>query len=304
MSDPSNNRVCNIFSTAVTYASRLVCVVCIVWTGMIVIQTFKLFSPAASRADNTHPVANLTFAHPSLLLPQDGFWSFGESSLDIQSRHVSTRQLEEQLDRQLSPANHTASDIDASPLIALAQLNNAVRKDVESVSTWTIQNDGLRVLLSASQTEPPYLITALVAQKTGDNWELFEFGKQKAVNLDSGHLLPLAQNSVRLCSRRSTKGHLLMELIQVNAPGTSLLQLWRDAGWQIRHSQFGSQRGFSYLCVKDNRVVYAWSATANGTRMLMLSKTDDVDLPSALACSSTASSTSSTANSKRTGPKP
>ena len=267
------SRLIAIFSTAATYASRIVCVCCTVWLGVIVMPSVRPFSipRSGSLSEFRHTPERVK---PSMLLPQDGFWSFEDVGFDIQSRRVSPHQLDEHF--STATTDLVLTDIDASPLIALAEAHNAIRTDGKSESTWTVRLNSFRAVLVASQSEPPRLMTVCAAQKTGTGWELFELGKCKSAT-SSDHLLPLPTSSIRQCSRQSPSGELLMELVQTAASADSLLRQWGEQGWDIRQSDFGPDLGFSYLCVKDATVVYAWSAANCGPRTLMLSKSDDVE---------------------------
>ena len=90
------------------------------------------------------------------------------------------------------------------------------------------------------------------------------------------HLLPLQAQAKRMCGRWSDSEELMMEIVQLDASPAKLLAAWRESGWEIRHSPWGEPNSFSYLCVKNGRVVYAWSQQTDTITSLLLSSSHDV----------------------------
>ena len=79
-----------------------------------------------------------------------------------------------------------------------------------------------------------------------------------------------------LADRSSDSEELMMEIVQLDANPAKLLAAWRESGWEIRHSPWGEPNSFSYLCVKNGRVVYAWSQQTDTITSLLLSSSHDV----------------------------
>ena len=101
------------------------------------------------------------------------------------------------------------------------------------------------------------------------------------------HLLPLDASASQICGRWSDDDRLLVELVKLETDCDDLVRTWKEAGWEIQHTLWGDSHSFSYLCVKDGTVVYAWSAQSKFITQLMLSSSPDVTVqppdPTALA---------------------
>ncbi len=105
------------------------------------------------------------------------------------------------------------------------------------------------------------------------------------------HLLPLDASASQICGRWSDDKHLLVELVELETDCDDLIRTWKEAGWEIQHTLWGDSHSFSYLCVKDGTVVYAWSSQSKFITQLMLSSSPDVTVqppePTVLAAGKT-----------------
>ena len=118
--------------------------------------------------------------------------------------------------------------------------------------------------------------SATLAMQTGDQWQVLKLGNSEP-NQATPHLLPL-DRSKRVCGRWSADNRLLLEIVSVNAKRHDLLDKWRGEGWEIRHTRWGGLDSFSFLCVKGDHVVYAWSQQHEQITSLLLSSSPDVAL--------------------------
>ena len=117
---------------------------------------------------------------------------------------------------------------------------------------------------------------AKLAMKAGNNWQVVELTDAEPSQAKA-NLLPL-RSSKRICGRWSNDNRLLLEIVAINSQRQELLDAWRGAGWEIRHTVWGGHSSFSFLCVKDGQVVYAWSQQNENITSLLLSSSPDVAL--------------------------
>ncbi len=146
----------------------------------------------------------------------------------------------------------------------------------ESQVTYRLDGAHLKIRLVTSRATEPRLIAAAVAIKSQD--DVWEFHELQATTESFAHaaenLLPLPASSQRTCSRRASDGTLQLELVSLQADRDKLLHDWREAGWEVRRTVWSVPTSFSYLCVRGDELVYAWSAT-DAPRELLLSKSRD-----------------------------
>lgn len=118
--------------------------------------------------------------------------------------------------------------------------------------------------------------SATLAMQLDDDWHVVQLGSDDAP-CATPHLLPLGE-AKRLCGRWSDDDRLLLEIVMIDAGRAELLNSWRQAGWEIRHTAWGGPQTFSFLCAKRGKVVYAWSKQSDQIRSLLLSSSADVAL--------------------------
>jgi hypothetical protein len=126
----------------------------------------------------------------------------------------------------------------------------------------------------------PKTVALAAAFRAGSEWQFFELAPSAATpdyTASDEHLLPLPVGAQRDGGRFADNGRPLLELISLESTSAELVAAWQDAGWEVRPSGLGEPGGFSYLCARGDRVVYAWSADPpTALRTLML-----VDTPEA-----------------------
>ena len=263
------------------YTSRLVCIGCLCCFGVFVAQAVSARSgprSATLRADSTTSDGeNRSGALSSALsfMPDAGYWSFPESELSVQRSRCSDSELDERLSR-ISQITSAPTSHDATHLMSLAKSNGATQAETAAGTLWSLDNSDLRLRLLTSDSESPMLVAAVVATRAEDGWDSIRL--QSRPEAPAGqNLLPLPGDAMPSCSRRSEAGELSMQLVSTTATARQLLGLWIDAGWEIRHTPWGDPSSFSYLCVRNDEVVYAWSAESATPRTLMLTRTTPSD---------------------------
>jgi hypothetical protein len=137
--------------------------------------------------------------------------------------------------------------------------------------TLTIDQPTLKAFVEMNENS--VVSAATLAMKVEKQWQVLTVGPADAQQT-TPHLLPLT-TSQRVCGRWSDDDRLLLEIVSLNSSRGELLAAWRKAGWQIRHTAWGGLDSFSFLCVKDGQVVYAWSQQPLKIESLLLSRSPD-----------------------------
>jgi hypothetical protein len=98
--------------------------------------------------------------------------------------------------------------------------------------------------------------------QNGHEWQSFElFPRSVSTNrAEATHLLPMPAGALQSGARTAADGSLLLEMITTKSSAESLLNDWKRAGWVVRPTTPGGNSNFSYLCARENEVVYAFSA--------------------------------------------
>ncbi len=255
--------------TVIRYATRLICLGAVAWSGLMVVDvagSFRsLWRSGGEGAGNAVAFSSI----PDQWLPSDGYWSFANTDLSVQTIGCDDVELERRLENLLAmEGSETVSKPDASHLVALAKSNGATRQACPAGWLWEFAQAGIRVRLVTTDSNQPCIVVAAVAIRDAEQWQLTMFKPQPPL---SDHLLPLPAEARTICARRNDANALQMELIDTSQTAEQLLARWRSAGWDIRHTPWGDDQSFSYLCVRGDQVVYTWSNTAAGSRTIMFS---------------------------------
>ena len=255
-------------NTVIRYTSRLICLGALAWFGLIVadatgsLKDMYQFSHIVEAKFNSEPDI------PQLISPTAGYWSFTDSDLAVQKSTCSQDELRQQMERLIAIDVNTKSlNHDASHLVALAKSNGAIGSDCQAGLAWSFQNHELQLLLITTDSDSPRLIAAACASKNGERWELTTLKPERHVD---DHLLPLPTDAKICCNRRSNTGLLQMELVSTSRTAEQLLDLWQRSGWTVQHTPWGPADSFSYLCARDEEVIYAWTDSTTGSRSIML----------------------------------
>jgi hypothetical protein len=238
----------------------------------------------------TQPVTTTSSSAAEMLpfagaLPLDGPWVFGDLNWNLRSS-VSTREKIEAHINQLVAA--PVDDADNLPVLGndlVELIHSAHMQPVErnGCTIYQISRANLKCQLVVRVVEQQPRVVSFVGGYALNEleWQLFELVPQGvASRTDSGteHLLPLPPDAVRRGGRFAADGRLLLEFVSLNCGTGSLIETWRCAGWEVRSSGLGAGACFSYLCRREDEVIYAWSAdTGESLQRMMLvhSPTDD-----------------------------
>jgi hypothetical protein len=215
------------------------------------------------------------------VLPVSGQWSFGDLDWTFRSRIVDARTVEARLAETADvDSGKSAEELpDLSPeIVDLARKLRIRPVSHGENQLYRLERPEIKVQLVvrpvAGQPKAVAMIAAM-KQPTGE-WQLFEFAPRTASaakTQSTPHLLPLPASARRTGGRFADDGQLLLELANVDSDADLLISLWNDAGWTVRPTQFAGPEDFSYLCVRGDSVVYAWSAGAHGSlQHLMLTR--------------------------------
>lgn len=255
----------SLFETAViSTASKLICIGSLIWFGLIVIGSIDALTPRREEMPpETHPASDFS----DLMNFQNGYWAFADTSLTTQKISCGQSELDKHIKEIARAINCTASNVEATELIQIAESVGVERVELPSKNLWSYDGPESRIRLVTSRDETPFLISAAIAMKTLGCWELTTLQPRET---SKAHLLPLPSETKSLCSRHDSVGCLQFELLSTTETGQQLLDHWRRFGWQVRQTPWGSVDGFSYLCIQGEKTVYAWSKSTNGKRNLML----------------------------------
>jgi hypothetical protein len=215
------------------------------------------------------------------VLPLSGQWSFGDLDWTFRSKVVDAGTVEARLAETADIDSGKSADElpDLSPeLVDLARKLKIRPVSHGENQLYRLERPEMKAQLVVRQTAGQPKAVAMIAamkQPSGE-WQLFEFAPRTAAVAESQstpHLLPLPASARRTGGRFTDDGQLLLELANVDADADSLTSMWNDAGWNVRSTQFAGPGDFSYLCVRGDSVVYAWSADARGSlQHLMLTR--------------------------------
>jgi hypothetical protein len=215
------------------------------------------------------------------VLPQSGQWSFGDLDWTFRSQIVDAKTVNARFSESANSGDGKSNDElpDLSPeLVELARKLQIQPVSHGEYQLYRLERPEIKAQLVVRQiARQPKAVAMLAAMKQpSGEWQIFEFAPRTASAAESHstpHLLPLPASARRTGGRFTDDGQLLLELANVGSEADSLVSLWKDAGWTVRPTQFAGPDDFSYLCVRGDGVVYAWSADARGSlQHLMLTR--------------------------------
>jgi hypothetical protein len=234
---------------------------------------------AIVRADAT------TLGSLSPTLPLAGMWSFDELNWNMRSEWTSEQDLATKF------ANVAAKE----PALPDDELPDADQEFLTLASTLGVKSterDGKRIYQLSRPGLKMQWITrdvngtakscafAVAYYSVDDRWQVFEFTprrKDTAGAPNAAHLLPLPAGAHRDGGRHADNGRVEMEFVSLTSTADSLIEGWASAGWEVRKSGFGEPDEFSYLAVRGNETIYAWSSDpSDAMRNLMLVRTPEV----------------------------
>jgi hypothetical protein len=215
-------------------------------------------------------------------LPLDGPWSFAQLNWNIRSHIADPAEVFQRFEAQANAvrgANESALP-DVSPelveTIESLQIKPTVRGDN---LLYRYERGNLMAQMAVRVVDGKEKVVALAAavRDGDDGWQFFEFTPGAATQeftASEQHLLPLPPGARRDGGRFADDGQPLLELISIHSNFDELRCVWQNAGWEVVPSGLGGPNDFSYLCVRGDEVVYAWSANPpSELRDLMLVRT-------------------------------
>lgn len=259
--------ISRIAGKAADYVARLICVAALIWFGLIVSQSIS-DTPRITEQFAAETTDKSIQSAENIFCLEPGHWNFNGSNLAIGRHNCDDRQAKEYLDHFPGTGSFESDCGDAVHLVALAKLNGATQSQHESGVLWTADDAESRMRLLVTDSATPKLLAVAVATKLNGRWDVTITNSKEKAN---GYLLPMPAKTDVACSRRNEAGEIQMQLLETSLDREQLLNQWRESGWEIRHTQWGSADSFSYLCVKNEQVVYAWSNVDRGKKTLLLS---------------------------------
>jgi hypothetical protein len=215
----------------------------------------------------------LTSLSPDVISIEPGHWTFAGSSLSIETIDCTSGELKS----YLTSAQNAVNDVgavdqagdDASQLVSLAKLNGAIQTKCAAGDLWAFDSDDARLRLAVSSDSPPRLLAAAFGARVKERWQVTILDSHAQ---QPQSLLPMPDDAKVSCARHGDRGDVHMQLVTTAEPAKQLLRLWQDNGWETKHTPWGEAGSFSFFCVKDERVVYAWSQTDTGSRTIMVTR--------------------------------
>jgi len=212
------------------------------------------------------------------ILPLAGHWSFAELDWELRSSHLRLADVESRLACFGQPISSEAAaslpDV-SQELLELAEILKLRPIDHAGMQTYRVDQPGLKAqfTLCIASGRPKLAALAVAVAHSEEQWQLVEVRRRTRTSgvVSGDFLLPLPSHALRCGARQTNEGRVLLELVSLNTTADELLSNWKNAGWEVRESDFGNGNDFSFLCARGERVVYAWSADPHDSlRSLML----------------------------------
>lgn len=258
----------------VDLVGRLTCVAALLWLALIIAQAVSGFSTSStiSSLNELSDAGKIDTNLQNAISLDAGYWSFAKTKMSFANTHCHDSDLDSRLAEAMTVvAQPDSESTDAAQLIQFAKSSGATSQRCPNGIIWSTESDQLRLKLLVSESQPPKLIGAALAtrdfQQSDGQWQLTTF---KTRNHKASTLLPFDAAAKISCTRCDDLGRPQMQLVSTSLAAPSLLTLWKDNGWQIKHTAWGANDSFSFLCAKNDRVVYAWSSSDLGPRTIML----------------------------------
>jgi hypothetical protein len=250
------------------------------FAGVAAICVAVGYANSASRVSDD-PSQRLNAADIRQLAPpamKDGRWMFAGSELTTKTSTLSTSRLDAELQRIEQTHDTSVANVDATDFIELATAYGmlATREDDTTIYRLDEPQRRLRLIVRHDETTTKLVVAALATTIDGEHWQVHSLASASGNTSNNQHLLPLPSAATSSARRVGDDGQLQMEIVTVPAAKSQLLNDWQAAGWSVQHSDWGSKDSFSFLCVKNNQLVYAWAI--GDSNQLILSKTADLQV--------------------------
>jgi hypothetical protein len=213
------------------------------------------------------------------VLPLAGQWTFAELDWTARTESKSAQEVDAFFDSMAqSPLTDTDGQLPDLDGELVDLINNFQIKPVERGGNqiYSLDQPDLKAqLVVRSVGGRDKIVAFAVAYSQADgHWQLAKFTPRVSTTTSDAttpHLLPLPAAARRSGGRYDDGGRLLMELVELDSNADALLSAWKIAGWDVRPSGMGGPDDFSYLCAREDEMVYAWSAhPRNALKNLML----------------------------------
>ncbi len=211
-----------------------------------------------------------------------GFWAVDDSPFGLAKRIISDRDVKRQfahirsLRQKDGFVSVTCEGIPDEWDSLIANSDGLEPIQHNGMTYYLLEQDNFRgLLITRFANGAEKLAGGFMANRTeGNKWETTELKSTEndsAPTTSLSHLIPLPDGASRLLMRRSPL-KLCAELLELDCDAQMLLDSWQAAGWEVRHAEFGSFRKFSYLCVKGNSTIHAWSDESSSriTRLMLV----------------------------------
>lgn len=259
-------------------AAVLICCVSAYRMGQLVSNWRHPADAAALRRAEATDLAAL-----SPTMPLAGIWSFDELDWNMRSEWTSEEELPARFEALATKAPVLAADElpDADQeFLALAGALGVGSRERDGQRIYHLSRPGLQAQWITRDVDgtTKSCAFAVAYPSIDDQWQLFEFTPRPrdAANIESpaSHLLPLPTDAHRDGGRFADDGRVLMEFVSLESTADSLVHDWNAAGWDVRASGMGEPGEFSYLAVRGEETIYAWSSDpSSALRNLMLVRT-------------------------------
>lgn len=260
---------------------RLTCIASMVWLSVIVVidavalrenYQAKLSSLNSSAMQQGELTSDLEA--PELIPMKPGSWSFANSELSILRRDCDDAELEVALAKFRDPESfETTHPHDAQFLVELAESYQAKRVQLRSTKTnqdlfiWQVDESNFRLRMATSNDARPTLMGLALATQLEHGWQLTVL---KPRTEGSHHLMPFPGDATTICSRRNRVGELQFELVETTQSDSELLQHWKQQGWELKRTPWGGNNDFSFMCIRNEKAIYAWSDSNSNNQTIML----------------------------------
>jgi hypothetical protein len=216
-------------------------------------------------------------------MPLEGPWTFARLDWDIRSQFISSAEVTNRLEKLATSSAATSDeqlpDLSAE-LVELARGLGAKATDGLGNRVFQLDRPNLKARLIVRNVAGKAKVVAMAAAlpQSAERWQYFELipRRQAAASpvATKPQLLPLPPGARRDGGRFADDGRPLLELVSLNCNADELFSLWKAAGWEVHPNGAGSPDDFSFLCVRGDDVIYAWSADPRSSlQNLMLVRT-------------------------------
>ncbi|MGD9631824.1 MAG: hypothetical protein AB7G28_25260 [Pirellulales bacterium] len=215
-------------------------------------------------------------------LPLGGQWAFDDLDWNLKSQFVKRTTLDAEFEKignspiaKLDP-QLPATDPEMIEMLTALQIQPVERS---GDLVYCVNRPDLRAELVTRKSGERLTTVAfaMAYPQSGDTWQLYVFTPKQTTD-DAApaapHLLPLPADARRSGGRFADDGRVLMEFVSLAATADDLVRDWTADGWVVHESGMAQPGDFSYLAIRGDETIYAWSDDpADAMKHLMLVRT-------------------------------